>query len=255
MSVNLSGEITAIATAVLAVGAIVTAIFAVRAFRKQSQEVGAIERQVADQQELTRQQAELLKVQSGQLEVQRRQLDDQHAAIEDQIRANARQAEVLELQATELRESLDSVSARLRSDETLKHPKCSSGKREQPTALPTSRPCQRQSPTSSTPATSPPTMQNSTGGAALRVTASRIPSRWARSCPEPIPAAAAISRATPTWRSAAPSSDSETLRASYGCAGRTAVSRSSCSPTAPLRLSVPSTPLAVLPGLPAQRHV
>jgi hypothetical protein len=34
MSLNLSGEITAIATAVLAVFAIVTAIYAIRAFRK-----------------------------------------------------------------------------------------------------------------------------------------------------------------------------------------------------------------------------
>ena len=46
------------------------------------------------------QQAELLQVQSGQLEVQRQQLDDQRAI-------NASQAEVMELQAQELRESLD----------------------------------------------------------------------------------------------------------------------------------------------------
>jgi hypothetical protein len=63
MSVDLSGEITAIATAVLAFFAIVTAIYAIRAFRTQSQEV--------------RDQAEMLKVQSGQLELQRRQLGDQ----------------------------------------------------------------------------------------------------------------------------------------------------------------------------------
>ena len=71
MSVDLSGEITAIATAVLAVFAIVTALYARQAFRKQSQKVSAIERQVKDQQELARQQAELLKIQSGQLELQR----------------------------------------------------------------------------------------------------------------------------------------------------------------------------------------
>jgi hypothetical protein len=99
MSVDLSAEITAIATAALAVFAIVTAFYARQAFRKQSQEVSAIERQVKDQQELTRQQAELLKVQSGQLELQREQLDDQR-------KANAGQAEVLKLQADELRESL-----------------------------------------------------------------------------------------------------------------------------------------------------
>lgn len=78
MSLDLSGEITAIATAVLAVFAIVTAFYARQAFRKQSQEVSAIERQVTDQQELTRQQAELLQVQSSQLDLQRQQLDDQH---------------------------------------------------------------------------------------------------------------------------------------------------------------------------------
>ena len=60
MSVDLSGEITAIATAVLAFFAIVTAIYAIRT---QSQEV--------------RDQAEMLMVQSGQLELQRRQLGDQ----------------------------------------------------------------------------------------------------------------------------------------------------------------------------------
>lgn len=87
MSVDLSGEITAIATAVLAVGAIVAGIVAYLAFRKQSQEVHAIERQVKDQEELSRQQAELLKVQSGQLEVQRQQLADQR---EERRRAQAR---------------------------------------------------------------------------------------------------------------------------------------------------------------------
>ena len=79
MSVDLSGEITAIATAVLAAFAIVTAIYAIRAFRKQTEEVRTIQEQARDQQELTRHQAELLKIQSGQLELQRRQLDDQLA--------------------------------------------------------------------------------------------------------------------------------------------------------------------------------
>ena len=92
--------ITAVATGLLAILAGVTAWYARNAFLKQSQEVRAIERQVHDQEELTRQQAELLKVQSGQLELQRHQLDDQR-------QANAKQAEVLELQAAELRESLD----------------------------------------------------------------------------------------------------------------------------------------------------
>ena len=79
MSVDLSGEITAIATAALAVFAIVTAVFAVFAFRKQSQEV--------------HDQAAMLTVQSDQLEEQRK--------------INAEQAKVLALQASELRESLD----------------------------------------------------------------------------------------------------------------------------------------------------
>ena len=79
MSVDLSGEITAIATAGLAVFAIVTAIYAIRAFRKQSKEVSD--------------QAEMLKVQSQQLAEQRK--------------LNEEQLGVLALQATELRESLD----------------------------------------------------------------------------------------------------------------------------------------------------
>jgi hypothetical protein len=49
MSADLSGEITAIATAVLAAFAIITDVFAFLAYRKQSQEVRAIERQVRDQ--------------------------------------------------------------------------------------------------------------------------------------------------------------------------------------------------------------
>lgn len=92
--------ITAVATVVLAVFAVVTAWYARRAFRELSREVAAIEQQVKDEQEVTRQQAELLRVQSGQLELQRQQLEDQRAA-------SARQAEVLDLQAAELRESLE----------------------------------------------------------------------------------------------------------------------------------------------------
>jgi hypothetical protein len=69
MPSDLSSEITAVATAVLAAFAIVTAVFAMHAFRKQSQEVRTIERQVKDQEALTRQQAELLTIQSAQLTV------------------------------------------------------------------------------------------------------------------------------------------------------------------------------------------
>jgi hypothetical protein len=69
----------ALATTVLAAGAIVTAVFAIRAFRKQSKEVSD--------------QAEMLRVQSEQLAEQRK--------------VNAEQIKVLGLQAEELRESID----------------------------------------------------------------------------------------------------------------------------------------------------
>jgi hypothetical protein len=49
MSVLVATQITAIATAVLGVGAIVTAVFAFLAFRKQSAEVGILQQQTADQ--------------------------------------------------------------------------------------------------------------------------------------------------------------------------------------------------------------
>jgi hypothetical protein len=71
MSPDWASEVTAIATAVLAVGAVVTTVFAIRAFTKQS----------------------------GQLDLQRQQLDDQRAI-------NGRQTEVLDLQTQELRQSL-----------------------------------------------------------------------------------------------------------------------------------------------------
>jgi multidrug efflux pump subunit AcrA (membrane-fusion protein) len=77
--------ITAIATMMLALFAIVTAYYARQAFFKQSQEVRAIEQQVKDQEELTRQQAELLKIQSSQLELQREQLDQQQQVNERDV--------------------------------------------------------------------------------------------------------------------------------------------------------------------------
>jgi cbb3-type cytochrome oxidase subunit 3 len=78
MSVDLSGEISAIATAALALFAVITAVFAFLAYRKQDKEV-------TDQ-------AAMLKVQSEQLEEQRK--------------INAEQTQVLALQASELAESL-----------------------------------------------------------------------------------------------------------------------------------------------------
>lgn len=92
--------LTAIGTLVLAMFAVVTALYARKAFREQSREVAAIEQQVKDEQEVTRQQAELLEVQTEQLGVFRAQLEDQRSV-------SARQTEVLELQAAELRESLE----------------------------------------------------------------------------------------------------------------------------------------------------
>jgi hypothetical protein len=52
MSVDLSGEITAIATAVLATFAIITAIVAYMAFRRQTQEVGILQQQMKEQQDV-----------------------------------------------------------------------------------------------------------------------------------------------------------------------------------------------------------
>jgi hypothetical protein len=76
MSLELSGEITAIATSVLALFAIVTAAFAILAFRKQSQEV--------------RDQSEQLKIQSGALKVQSEQLTLQRQATVMQAEAFVR---------------------------------------------------------------------------------------------------------------------------------------------------------------------
>ena len=76
---DVPGWITAMGTALLAIFAILTTVHAIRAFRKQSQEVSH--------------QAEMLKVHSEQLAEQRK--------------LNDRQMEVLALQATEPRESLE----------------------------------------------------------------------------------------------------------------------------------------------------
>jgi predicted PhzF superfamily epimerase YddE/YHI9 len=76
---------TAAATLLLAGLAVVTAIFAIKAFGKQAQEV--------------RDQAGMLEVQSGQLETMRGQLAEMQKVSQSQL-------EVLSLQADELRESL-----------------------------------------------------------------------------------------------------------------------------------------------------
>ncbi len=98
--------ITAIATGLLAVFAIVTAWYARKAFLEQAKELQLLQQQAKDQAEelaIQRRQAEgttaLIDIQSGQLAAQRDQLAEQRAV-------NEKQTAVLELQAQELRESL-----------------------------------------------------------------------------------------------------------------------------------------------------
>ena len=91
---------TAAATIALAVFAVVTAVFAFLAYRKQSKELRSLEAHMTDLGAWARQEAELLRVQFGQLDVLRQQFQEQRAV-------NARQTEVLELQAQELKASLE----------------------------------------------------------------------------------------------------------------------------------------------------
>jgi hypothetical protein len=62
--------ITAVATVILGAGAIVTAIFAILAFRKQSLEVRLLQQGAADQQALIEQQAEAIRLQANQIDLQ-----------------------------------------------------------------------------------------------------------------------------------------------------------------------------------------
>lgn len=84
--------LTAIATLVLAVGAVITAVLAGQALGKQSEGVRILQKQAEDA-------ADLLQVQSDQLDVQRDQFESLRKVSE-------KQAEVLGLQAKELQESL-----------------------------------------------------------------------------------------------------------------------------------------------------
>jgi len=61
-------------------GAVVTSVYAILAFRKQSEEVRTLEQQAVDQQELIKQQSELLKVQAERLDLEREQLEHQRLA-------------------------------------------------------------------------------------------------------------------------------------------------------------------------------
>lgn len=83
----------AIATTALAVGSGVAAWYAVRAFKKQSEAV-------VDGRKMLGKQNEMLVVQSDRLEVYRKQVDEQH-------KINATYGEVLDLQAREIRASLE----------------------------------------------------------------------------------------------------------------------------------------------------
>src|ERR1035441_5717685 len=69
--------ITAVATVILGAGAIVTAIFAILAFRKQSLEVRMLQQGAADQQALIEQQAEAIRLHANQIDLQRQQFSDQ----------------------------------------------------------------------------------------------------------------------------------------------------------------------------------
>jgi hypothetical protein len=92
MSVLGATILTAIATMVLAVGAVITAVLAGRALNKQSEEVRILQKQAKDA-------TDLLEVQSDQLDVQRDQ-------FESLRKINEKQTEVLGLQAEDLRESI-----------------------------------------------------------------------------------------------------------------------------------------------------
>jgi hypothetical protein len=81
-----------IPTWILAIGSVIAAWYAVRAFAGQSREVAAIEQQVRDGQELARQQAQLLELQGKQLEVQSKQLSLQQEQIDEQRELNKRQS-------------------------------------------------------------------------------------------------------------------------------------------------------------------
>jgi len=100
MSMIAAAQWAAVATIALAVFAVVTAVFAFLAYRKQSKEIRTVEAHMTDTGEWARQETELLQVQFGQLDVLRQQFEEQRAI-------NARQTEVLELQAQELKASLE----------------------------------------------------------------------------------------------------------------------------------------------------
>lgn len=76
----------AAATVGLLLGAVITSIFAIKAFDKQSQEVGLLQQELADQREANRQQAEVLKLQARDL---RESLDERQQDREQKRRDQA----------------------------------------------------------------------------------------------------------------------------------------------------------------------
>lgn len=91
MSLLIATQITAVATAVLAIGAIVTAILAGMAFGKQAREVGLIEKQLDDQRMLTAQQVKAIALQADQLELNRQQAAAQELELGEHRRLLERQ--------------------------------------------------------------------------------------------------------------------------------------------------------------------
>jgi hypothetical protein len=87
MSLLLATQITAVATAILAVFAIATAWYARKAFRAQAEEVSAINAQLKAQQELNEKQTPVLELQVQELHLS---LDERKREVQERRRAQAR---------------------------------------------------------------------------------------------------------------------------------------------------------------------
>jgi hypothetical protein len=85
-SIILATWITAVATGLLAIFAVVTAWYARKAFREQSEEVSTLKEQVKDQQDLNAKQTPVLELQAREL---RESLDELKREAEDQRRSQA----------------------------------------------------------------------------------------------------------------------------------------------------------------------
>ncbi len=86
MSLIAAAQWTAVATIVLAVFAIVTAVFAFLAFRAQSSEVTTLRGQLEDQKELNPKQTPVLELQAREL---RESIDERKRDAEDQRQSQA----------------------------------------------------------------------------------------------------------------------------------------------------------------------